>query len=187
MWWRAGDRLAEPVVGAYGTASWHQGFRHQSITKIAPETRFWATPVAPPPLPLLTALPPRKLPSPPSSSVGSHWAGSSRPCKHLDGAHSSPSRGPAPHSAAWPPRPHRLPREVAFELAAPSVSGGSSPLCLCRLSPRPASSTEQCPQCRPAGPPRREADPAQPPEARGRQTQTRWPLPRQPADPVGSS
>lgn len=178
------------MVGAYGTASWHQGFRHQSITKIAPETRFWATPVAPPPLPLLTALPPRKLPSPPSSSVGSHWAGSSRPCKHLDGAHSSPSRGPAPQSAAWPPRPHRLPREVAFELAAPSVSGGSSPLCLCRLSPRPArrSSAHSAGQRDLQGgrpKPRRPSSGG--PEARGRQTQTRWPLPRQPADPVGSS
>lgn len=70
--WRAGDRLAEPVVGACGTASWHQGFRHQSIAKIAPETRFWATPAAPLPSPSsppshpasrLHPLPPRRAPT----------------------------------------------------------------------------------------------------------------------------
>lgn len=100
--WLAGDRLDEPVAGAFGTARWNQAFRQEKIAcgSTRKEVLSQATCGPSSPTPPASGCPHPSL-CPPFQ--GSHWADSSRPGKHLDGAHSSSSRGPALHSAAWLP------------------------------------------------------------------------------------
>lgn len=179
------------MVGAWGTASGHQGFRKESIAKVAPERRFWAIPIAPPSLLLLlTHLPPspfrlHPLP-PPLAPTGQAAADHVNTLMEL--IHHSPGgqlRSPQPGRPARP-----TPPGGRLWTHGPLGLGREQPVLFVQLNPV-ASLTEQCPQCGSAGSPRREAkaQPSQVPGAEGRgwKTQKRRPLPHQPADPVVGS
>ena len=94
------DRLAEPVVSALGTMTLFC-FRQKNIAYGSTRKEVLlgyaagaSSSPAPPRSDCLVAFTP---PPHPASSAGSHWAGSSSQCKHLDDAHLSPPRGPSPY------------------------------------------------------------------------------------------
>lgn len=145
----------------------------RTLPMVASERRFWATSLAPPPLP-----PPCELPQGRQQQAR----------QHLDGAHSSPPRGPAPHSAAWLPDPtNSTGRPPLDTWAWPPPSREGAVHSICSLIPL-AAPIDHCLQCGQQPPPpqsgRLKPRPLRSPELKPRKGKPRsaGPLPHQPRD-----